>query len=301
MALVCLMTVVLGANAHNTHYPTYTEDGITYIKTGGRISIAGKGAFDTWYVLEVNKPNDKTITIPYEMMIDGKEVRITEIMPEAFSYCSSLDSLILSNGVRIGDETFIGCNELKYLYFDYNSSNGSKMKFKGLTCKTLETSTGINSENFWKTVGASLEKIIIRDTKFIHTRMDYCEKLKTIICYSLNPPLCEATDYNSNCLINFEEYQWSTITLYVPRESLENYYFDRVWGEIDNIYAIDEMKEETSISDYEETTYNNETTSIRNIDGNTLKENVWYSLNGVKVNNPTKGFYIKNGKKYIVK
>ena len=42
------------------------------------------------------------------------------------------------------------------------------------------------------------------------------------------------------------------------------------------------------------------TTAVKSVNGNRLEEGVYYSLNGVKVNNPSKGIYIKNGKKVIL-
>ena len=42
------------------------------------------------------------------------------------------------------------------------------------------------------------------------------------------------------------------------------------------------------------------TTAIKNVNGNRMKEGVYYSLNGVKVSHPSHGIYIKNGKKVIL-
>ena len=42
------------------------------------------------------------------------------------------------------------------------------------------------------------------------------------------------------------------------------------------------------------------TTAVKSVNGNRLEEGVYYSLNGVRVNNPSKGIYIKNGKKVIL-
>ena len=42
------------------------------------------------------------------------------------------------------------------------------------------------------------------------------------------------------------------------------------------------------------------TTAIKSVNGNRLKNGDYYSLNGVKVENPSKGIYIKNGKKVIL-
>ena len=42
------------------------------------------------------------------------------------------------------------------------------------------------------------------------------------------------------------------------------------------------------------------TTAVKSVNGNRLEEGVYYSLNGVKVENPTKGLFIKNGKIVIL-
>jgi len=305
--IVCLMTMVVSVNAHNVHYPTYTEDGITYVKNGGRISISGLGVFDTWEVQKVDKPYDRTITIPYILIVNGEEVRVTGIREYAFSTCTSLDSLIISDGITIGNspKTFKDCKPLEYLYYSNGGYMGKAnwgdgrgqshdMEYDDLTCKTFETTLGCCEQPFWQKIGGSLEKLIIRDTNRFYSNVDeYCPKLKTIVCYSTTPPFTghARSPYvysSAGCYITFEPYQWSTITLYVPRESLEKYYFDRVWGEIDNIYAIDEMN-------------NNVSTSISSIPNNMNENGVWYSLNGTKIDKPTKGVYIKNGKKYLIK
>ncbi len=279
--IVCLMTMVVSVNAHNTHYPTYTEDGITYVAT----YIDKNNKFGGWEVLKVDKPNSRTIVVPYKITIDGEEVSIGRIREMAFATCTSLDSLIISDGITIGNcfKTFKGCNELEYLYYSqgwycggWNCGDGrgpvTDMTYYGLKCKTLETTEGVTEQPFWRTIGESLEKLIIRDTNKVYSSMDeYCPNLKTIVCYSATPPFTGAahSPYTYSCAggyITFNSKQWSTITLYVPRESLEKYYFDRVWGEIDNIYAIDEMNNDVS-------------TSISSIPNNANENGGWYSLN----------------------
>lgn len=47
--------------------------------------------------------------------------------------------------------------------------------------------------------------------------------------------------------------------------------------------------------------YNNNTTGINSVRDQTNNDDAIYTLNGVRVSRPTKGIYIKNGKKYIVK
>ena len=42
------------------------------------------------------------------------------------------------------------------------------------------------------------------------------------------------------------------------------------------------------------------TTTIKSVNGNRMEDGAYYTLNGVKVENPSKGIYIKNGKKVIL-
>lgn len=295
--LLFFMLISIKINAHNVHYPTYSEDGITYQKS----SVSDVYIDGCWYehydIVKVNKPYDKTITIPYMPIVNGKKVVVFEIRENAFSPCVSLDSLIISDGLYLRENTFIGCRELEYLYYSSNTSawglNNKYTYYPGLSCKTLETSYGCLETTFWTSVEKSLEKLIIKETsKTFFTYIDNCKKLKTVICYSVEPPSTGSTSspysYGGGCgHEKFASYQWSTITLYVPRESLEKYYFHRVWGEIDNIYAIDEMN---SIS-----------THISHVNNVMTTNDLWYSLDGKRKNNPTKGVYIKNGKKYYLK
>lgn len=303
--LVCLMTMVVSANAHNVHYPTYTIDDITYVTAGVSKAYIDGVWYEQWAIVKVDKPNDKTITIPYYVEVNGEIGVVWNIREEAFSTCVALDSLIISDGVKIGNcfRTFKGCNELEYLYYSnggysggWNCGDGrgpvTEFTYSGLKCKTLETIEGCGEQPFWRTIGGSLQKLIIRETKRFTSNIDeYCPNLKTIVCYSTTPPFTgyARSPYKYTCAgayITFNSKQWTTITLYVPRESLEKYYFDKVWGEIDNIYPIDEMNETTA--------------SIAPI--SKVNENdVYYDLSGRGIDKPTKGIYIKNGKKYIVK
>jgi hypothetical protein len=287
------MTMVLNVNAHNVHYPTYTEDGITYVKEGLSNSYIDGEWYEKWSIQKVDKPNDRTITIPHILTIDGdKKIEIYDIKENAFATCVSLDSLILSDGFFLQQDTkgFKGCRKLEYLYYSSSCCQSYPDKghyMEGLSCKTLETYIGSPERSFWNSIGDSIEKLIIRGEHFFGV-FKICKNLRTIICYSDKAPSVSAPVLGYSCEDNkFQSWQWSTITLYVPRESLEKYYFDRVWGEIDNIYAIDEM--------------NSATTSINHITDKVMENNAWYTINGTKIDNPTKGIYIKNGKKYIIK
>ena len=42
------------------------------------------------------------------------------------------------------------------------------------------------------------------------------------------------------------------------------------------------------------------TTAIKSVNGNRMEDGAYYTLNGVKVENPSKGVYIKNGRKVVL-
>ena len=330
MILVCLMAMTVSVNGHNSHYPTYTIDGITYAFGGSWTMVDGKKTY-IWQVQKVHKPNDRTIVIPSRVPIveedrtqfSGEELIVANIGEDAFIECVSLDSLIISDGISLDASpyAFRGCRELEYLYYS-NRCYDKHTSMIGLSCKTLETTEGCGEKPFWSTIGNTLEKLIIRentDLNGFHCSFNLCKNLKTIICYKSNPPTVYAGQGNTySCEdAHFQSDQWGTITLYVPRESLTKYYYHDVWGEIDNIYSIDEMNtiypnEETDDSASENNTSTDEevnntnenentSTAVTNLSNNVSKNNYWYNLNGENVNNPTKGVYIKNGKKYFVK
>ena len=99
--------------------------------------------------------------------------------------------------------------------------------------------------------------------------------LETIYIQAATPPTTE-----EGCAY-FESQVLSNCKLYVPKGSLEAYQNANIWKEFQNII---------------ETDY----TGISNISVST-KENRFYTLDGRRVKNPTKGIYIMNGTKVVVK
>ena len=47
--------------------------------------------------------------------------------------------------------------------------------------------------------------------------------------------------------------------------------------------------------------FDNETTGISDIQNKAVDSNIYYNLNGQQIENPAKGLFIKNGKKYVIK
>jgi hypothetical protein len=69
--------------------------------------------------------------------------------------------------------------------------------------------------------------------------------------------------------------------LYVPTGSLEAYQNALIWKDFQHIIGMDY-------------------TGISNVSAST-KTNITYTLDGRRVENPTKGIYIMNGKKVVIK
>ena len=82
----------------------------------------------------------------------------------------------------------------------------------------------------------------------------------------------------------FSDEQYETVVFYVPTGSSEKYKAAYIWMKFINIIEFDT----TNIDDIVEGELNG-------------GENVYYDLNSRKVENPTHGIYIVNGKKVFVK
>jgi hypothetical protein len=102
-----------------------------------------------------------------------------------------------------------------------------------------------------------------------------CNALTSITCRATTPPIC--TD--SSC---FPTAAYSNATLYVPSDSMPLYLQSTVW----NIFGtVAPIRYPTAVEGVE----------------NTADDGQWYDLTGRKVERPTKGVYIKDGKKRMVK
>lgn len=103
-----------------------------------------------------------------------------------------------------------------------------------------------------------------------------CNSLTDIYSYNPYPPSLGKT-------FTFDEHHYQNATLYVPQEALEAYKAAEEWKEFQNIKGIDP----TGINGVE-------------ADGNN-KPDVYYDLNGRRLDAPRKGINIINGKKVVVK
>ena len=109
-----------------------------------------------------------------------------------------------------------------------------------------------------------------------------CPSITTITLLGEIPPVIINTDDNYE--YDFTPQQYETVVLYVPEGALDVYKSAYVWKDFFNIKEFDN-------------------TGIENLEAGSFNglSDVYYDLNGCIVDNPTKGIYIINGKKVLVK
>ena len=105
----------------------------------------------------------------------------------------------------------------------------------------------------------------------------YCAALTDVYCFAEEPPAA-----NNNI---FEGSNIATSTLHVPATSLNAYNTTSPWSSFGTIVPLTD-----------------EETTIEEINANdNLNSNRIYDLSGREVTKPTRGIYIKDGKKMIAK
>ena len=233
-----------------------------------KVINAPNGAVIGDYVF--SKPNDQYILTQYL----GNDTKI--VLPEncngenyaiganVFKDNTTITSITIPNSVTsIGDAAFEGCT--------------------GLTSITIPNSvTSIGGYAFYDCSGltnVTIGKGVINMGGGV---FDGCPSITTITLLGEIPPGIINTDDDYE--YDFTPQQYETVVLYVPEGSLDVYKSAYVWKEFFNIKEFDN-------------------TGIENLEAGSFNglSDVYYDLNGCIVDNPTKGIYIINGKKVLVK
>lgn len=248
--------------------------------------------------------NLKNITMPDSM---------TSIGNRAFEGCISLSSIDIPKGITIGDYAFYGCNSLHtmtmlgdvisigewgfkdcheldtvsaysiagWCYIDFNSPTANpiyyarKLYFNGefITKLTIDA-TSIGDYAFYNC--DSLTQIIIPDSlETIGEDAFYdCKNVKAIYCNANTPPAC----FNESTFHGIDR----SIPVYVPHSSIELYKSANSWSQFCNFIETDTKVEELQFHQQHHNT-------------------IIYDLSGRQVETPTKGIYIINGKRILIK
>ena len=106
-----------------------------------------------------------------------------------------------------------------------------------------------------------------------------CANLNDVYCYAESVPTTNSDAFKDSSIEN--------VTLHVSSSAVDAYKVADPWKNFKNIIAL--------------TNDDPQPTGIDKIVVTDNNKDVFYDLNGRRVDNPSKGLYIKNGKKYVVK
>ena len=121
--------------------------------------------------------------------------------------------------------------------------------------------------------------IIGNGIKEIGSSFTSCTNLTDVYCYAESVPTTNSNAFSGSPVEN--------ATLHVPSSAVDAYKAADVWKDFKEIIALtDDDPKPTGIDKIVITENNN---------------GVFYDLNGRRIENPSKGIYIRNGKKIVVK
>ena len=200
------------------------------------------------------------------------------ISSDAFSYCSIKSLTIPKSAEGISWDAFYSCKQLEGIiiedsstplicYFDLTANSAPALKSFYLGRDITNDATADFSTNITSlTIGPSVTAV----------PYSFGDKLQEIICKIKNP---------TNVTERFSKTTKANAILKVPEGTQELYENADGWK---GFFNIETFKDDGS-------------TSIRTIDGYRC-DDTWYNLNGQRTAPPlSKGMFIKNGKKVIVK
>ena len=210
--------------------------------------------------------------------LNYKKVKLPDSLKEIKNWAfweSDIEEIDLGNNVKtIGRVAFQSCHNLKNIIFPeslkYIESDALNY------CSSLETVT----------YPATITRC--------NLSYDGCSNLKSIYLPSVTTPgkqsggITPPTDENTTFYVPLDKDVAENCTLYVPEESVELYKADRYWGQFKNIVGMN-FDGPAGITDLQTPS--------------DINDGLIYNLNGQRVNpdNIKPGFYIRNGKKFVVR
>ena len=208
---------------------------------------------------------------------------VTKIKNYAFCGCNGLTSIEIPNSVTsIGENAFSFCDGLTNVTIPNSVTsieNYAFYKCTGLTSVTIPNSvTSIEGYAFSNCSGLTSVTIGNSVTTIRSEAFYDCTGLKEIYVKADTPP----SAYSSI----FSGVTTNSATLYVPVGSKDAYAAAVGWKNFTNIVEM----EFTGIDEV-----------VDEVKGENSKVKDVYDLSGRKVTNPTKGIYIVNGKKVLLK
>ena len=204
---------------------------------------------------------------------------VKNIEAYAFKDCPSLVSVSMGSSItKIGTYAFSGCKGITSVTIPNSVTNIGQDAFShctGLTSVTIPNSVkSIGWYAFWQCTG--LTSVIIPNS--VTSIGDYafsgCTSLTSITSLITEPFSIDNSTFPDNA--------YASATLKVPEGTIAKYKAADGWKDFTNIVE-------------------GELTGILNVNREATANNRYYTLDGREVGHPTKGIYILNGKKVVVK
>ena len=139
--------------------------------------------------------------------------------------------------------------------------------------------TSIGVRAFYYCTGLTSVTIGNSVTSIGYNAFAFCTNLTDFYCYAEGVPTANSYAFGDSPV--------KKVTLHVPAGAVNAYKAATPWSDFKEIVAL--------------TNDDPQPTEIDKIVVTDSNKGVFYHLNGRRVDNPSKGLYIKNGKKYVVK
>ena len=242
---------------------------------------------------------------------------ITEMGVGIFEYCNNLTTVILPAHLKtIRSEAFDGCTNLSTVVLPEELSAIHSYSFRGcssLTSIEWPESLETISDHAFQFTGLTSIRLPDRVNDISGYAFSNCSSLKTAIlghglcwigpdvfencneltdlyCYAETPPQLDWSYDGARYQIFSSDFQ-GKVTLHVPASAIDLYKTDRMWSGFTTIVSINDTPDSISEIDTDLTTTSQLLDSME-----------YYDLQGRRLaTQPTKGIYIQNGKKVVVK
>ena len=219
-------------------------------------------------------------TVPEDTAIEIEEGTVS-ITGFAFFQQKGLVSVTMPNSViSVGKSAFDECSSLKTLVLSENLTYIGDTAFSG--CELLTTISipeGVTDiynhtfSNCWRLETIRLPKSIKSIGTWAFFACGMKEGIKEVYCEATEVPKADKA---------FVDAKIENATLYVPESSVDLYKATAPWSSFGNILS-------------------DSSTGISKPQIKSGEQDVYYNVQGHHVANPTKGLYIRNGKKVIIK
>ena len=267
------------------------------------VTEIGPSAFSNSYNMTSLKLSEALTEIPDNMCracsglltIEIPE-SVTVINEEAFWCCYGMKPTLPSKLEIIGGQAFVGC-EFEELVLPNTVTSIGAFAFQSCRMTTVtvpQSITELSSHIFVECLWTEEFNLPSTLTKVGDGAFNSCTEVKTMNCYALTPPECEAG--LNDRIYCFSGIPFETAELHVVTGTRELYAEAEGWKDFQNI--IDDLEEQPEETPGED---GGDEDAVESIEADGTAEAVYYNLQGVMVKNPAPGSILvkKTGNKVV--